>query len=336
MPQSSPQEETPGGRSGRGRLPVPPLTFCCLRAMSVGCLALKGYAMHLTTKTYSCRRMRRSCSSSSCRSGSSRPSLSTEGLGLTGLAAPPPPPPERPGASRRPSRAAAGGARWEPPGATSTSRLSSSSPSSDSSSLEDGSSMVLAGAPGLLAERSCPRGSAGAWVRARRPQNERESGPGFPDTSSSAPECLPRPGRGAGERSRGRREAELARGRSGRPGTARPASGPPARARPQPRRRRRPPAARAGEEPVAPPEQHVEWNVEERPRGRGVRVRAPPRPPPPGPAGCAWCPGARSLLGTGGGGGGCRAQTTPGHGTAVVLRASRGGAAGIGAGNAVL
>ncbi|XP_076422065.1 uncharacterized protein LOC143272115 [Peromyscus maniculatus bairdii] len=105
--------------------------------------------------------------------------------------------------------------------------------------------MVLAGAPGLLAERSCPRGSAGAWVRARRPQNERESGPGFPDTSSSAPECLPRPGRGAGERSRGRREAELARGRSGRPGTARPASGPPARARPQPRRRRRPPAARA-------------------------------------------------------------------------------------------
>lgn len=265
--------------------------------MSVGCLALNGYAMHLTTKTYSCRRMRRSCSSSSCRSDSSRPSLSTEGLGLTGLAAPPPlPPPERPGASRRPSRAVAGCARWEPPGATSTSRLSSSSPSSDSSSLEDGSSMVLAGAPVLLAERSWPRWCAGAWVRPRRPQNERESGPGFPDTSSSAPECLPRPGRGAGERSRGRREAELARGRSGRPGSARPAQvRQPARA-PQPRRR--PPAARAGEEPVAPPKQHVEWNVEERPRGRGVRVRAPP--PPPGPGGCAWCPGACSLQGVGG------------------------------------
>lgn len=173
-PELSQEKASGDGRvgiSGRRRLPVPPpLTFCCLRAMSVGCLALNGYAMHLTTKTYSCRRMRRSCSSSSCRSGSSRPSLSTEGLGLTGLAAPlPPPPPERPGASRRPSRAVAGGARWEPPGATSTSRLSSSSPSSDSSSLEDGSSIVLAGAPGLgprfpglLAERRCPRGSAGA------------------------------------------------------------------------------------------------------------------------------------------------------------------------------
>lgn len=58
-----------------------------------------------------------------------------------------------------------------------------------------------------------------------------------------APECLPRPGRGAGERSGGRREAELARGRSGRPGTARPASGgQPACARAQPRRRPPPPA----------------------------------------------------------------------------------------------
>lgn len=155
--------------------------------------------MHLTTKTYSCRRILRSCSSSSCRSGSSRPSLSIEGLGLTGLAAPPP---ARPAASRRPSRAGAGGARCEPPAATSTSRLSSSSPSSDSSSLEDGSSMVLGaprrairGPPGASLSAAVPAGLQELSGWQLLPQNERETDRGFPDTSSWTQECFLPPGR---------------------------------------------------------------------------------------------------------------------------------------------
>jgi len=67
------------------------LTLTCLRAMSVGCLALNGYAMQRITNTYSCWRRRRSSSSFSDLSAfSSEPPTpprsddASDGLGLAG------------------------------------------------------------------------------------------------------------------------------------------------------------------------------------------------------------------------------------------------------------
>lgn len=115
------------------------LTFCCRLAMSVGCFALNGYAMHRITKTYSCSFFLRSSSSLCIFSRSSFSSLTADGLGLVGrallrllLGASPP----------ELSLVLLGEMR-DPAWGAIASLLSSSTIPSDSSSLDDGSNILL-------------------------------------------------------------------------------------------------------------------------------------------------------------------------------------------------
>lgn len=119
---------------------IMPLTFSCRLAISVGCLALKGYAMHRMTKTYSCSFFLRSSSSLCSFSRSSFSSLTAEGLGLVGrallrlllLGARPPE-----------LLLVMLGETRDPAWGAFASLLSSSTIPSDSSSLDDGSSILL-------------------------------------------------------------------------------------------------------------------------------------------------------------------------------------------------
>lgn len=118
------------------------LTFCCRRAMSVGCLALKGYAMHRRTNTYIWSLIFLCCSSS-IRSRSFLSSSSSS----------PPSPPVVPSSFARLPRAPPGTAppvshrftAEEETGLCGPSQRTSGSDSPPVSSLEEGSSIAPSG-----------------------------------------------------------------------------------------------------------------------------------------------------------------------------------------------
>lgn len=115
------------------------LTFCCRRAISVGCFALNGYAMHRMTKTYNCSFFLRSSSSLCSLSRSSFSSLAADGLGLVGRAL------LRLLLGARPPELSLVllGEMRDPAWGAIASLVSSSTIPSDSSSLDDGSNILL-------------------------------------------------------------------------------------------------------------------------------------------------------------------------------------------------